>query len=199
MMNTVTDYTSLVAAAAHAAGPCPKGGEADWQRRVHELAVELAFTAREVAQDMQTLDGARSFSALLDKVEIEETTGRGLLTLIPPSGTPETIRTEHQHTVRGGAMINRARELTGRWVQVYRHNEPKASGGVHNVRMVVRLLDLGEGRMPNELARQVLIHDAGGDEALARRAWNEAGLPLTGSIAVADLEPVRQQVRHRSA
>lgn len=45
-------------------------------------------------------------------------------------------------------MIVRARELAGRWVLVYRVNEPKASnsrrGGFDTVRTVAHLLDLGE-------------------------------------------------------
>ncbi|MGA4960485.1 hypothetical protein [Streptomyces lavendulocolor] len=196
----MSDYTHLVAAAAHAAGPCLEGQEAAWQRRVHDLAVDLAFTAREVDQAMKTLDATRPFSAYLEKVEIEPTSRRGLLTLRPGGGPPETIRTEQQDTVRGAAMISRARELEGRWVLVYRYNEPKTSrtnrhGDFGNVRMVARLMDLGEGALSFDVAREIITADAGGDAHLAAAMWKEAGLPTGGMIAVADLEPLCQAVR----
>lgn len=197
----MTDYTHLVAAAAHAAGPCPEGQEAAWQSRVRDLAVELAFTAREVDQAVQTLDEAHSFSAFLEKVEVEPSSRRGLLTLRPDGGTVETIRTEQEDTVRGAAMIARARELQGRWVLVYRYNEPTAAakkgGGFGNVRMVARLVDLGEGALAFSIARELVTADAGGNARLAAQMWREAGLPERGMIRVADLEPVRQAVRER--
>jgi hypothetical protein len=196
----VTDYTHLVAAAAHAAGPCPVGQEATWQSRVRDLAVDLAFTAREVEQAMKTLDETHPFTAFLQKVEIEESSRRGLLTLRPSGGPAETIRTEQEDTNRGKAMIARARELEGRWVLVYRYNEPKASasnrrGDFGTVRMVARLMDLGEGALTFDTAREVVTADAGGDERLAAQMWKDAGLPLRGMIPVADLEPLRHAVR----
>ncbi|WP_329303937.1 hypothetical protein OG410_41680 [Streptomyces sp. NBC_00659] len=96
-------------------------------------------------------------------------------------------------------MIERAQALQGRWVLVYRVNEPKADTKFDNVRMVVRLVDLGEGTLPNNVARQLLVGDAQGDEARARQAWREAGLPLQGQIPVADLDPVRRKVRGEQA
>jgi hypothetical protein len=197
IMFPVTDYTALVAAAAQAAGPAPAHG-ADpgrWLANVQNLAVELAFAAREVEQRMQTLDASHPFAAFLEKVEIEESSRRGLLTLLPPSGVPETIRTQQDTTIPGRQMIERAQALVGRWVLVYRANEPKAGTKFDNVRMVVRLVDQGEGTLSNEVARQLLIGDAGGDQARAQQAWREAGLPLQGLIPVADLEPVRRKVR----
>ncbi|MER7761527.1 hypothetical protein [Streptomyces sp. NPDC097619] len=196
----MSDYTHLVAAAAHAAGPCPEGQEAAWQARVRDLAVELAFTAREVDQAMKTLDGTHSFSAYLESIEIEPTSRRGLLTLRPPGGGIETIRTEQQDTGRGAAMIARAEELVGRWVLVYRYNEPTAAsrqhrGGFNNVRMVARLVDLGEGALAFSVAREIVTADAGGDAGLAARLWREAGLPERGMVPVADLEHVRQRAR----
>lgn len=196
-MGSVTDYTALVAAATYAAGPAPAvtGQEAAWLSRVQHLATELAFTARQVEQAVQVLDASRPFAAFLERVEIEESSRRGLLTLRPDSGIAETIRTEQDTTLSGRAMIERARELEGRWVLVYRYNQPKSGGKFENVRMVARLLDLGEGTLANQVARQVLVGDAGGDEERAAKAWREAGLPLSGSIPVADLEPVRRTLR----
>ncbi|MFF4542163.1 hypothetical protein [Streptomyces aureus] len=63
------------------------------------------------------------------------------------------------------------------------------------MRVVVRLLDQGEGTLSNDVVRQLLIGDAGGDEARAQQAWREAGLPLQGMIPVADLDLVRRKVR----
>lgn len=197
IMEPVTDYNALVAAAAMAVGPLNSRSQSAWLASVQDVAVELAFTAREVQQAVQRLDASHPFAAYLDKVEIEESSHRGLLTLIPSSGTPETIRTEPETSVSGRKMIERARELTGRWVLVYRYNEPKGSGKFENVRMVARLMDLGEGAFSNDVARQVLIGDAGGNAERARQAWQDAGLPLTGSIPVADLEPVRAKLREQ--
>lgn len=200
----MTDYTHLVAAAAHAAGPCPQGQEATWQTRVRDLAVELAFTAREVDQAMQNLDGMHTFSAYLEKVEIEPTSRRGLLTLRPDnSGTTEEIRTEQEDTTKGAAMIARARELEGRWVLVYRYNEPTAAskkqrGTFGNVRMVARLIDLGEGALAFTIARELVTADAAGDTHLAAQAWREAGLPEHGMIPVADLNKVRHTLREHT-
>ncbi|WP_228984247.1 hypothetical protein [Streptomyces sp. DH12] len=200
----MTDYTHLVAAAANAAGPCPPGQEATWQKRVLDLAVELAFTTREVGQAMKILDETHPFTAYLEKVEIEASSRRGLLTLRPSGGHPETIRTEQEDTNRGKAMIARARELEGRWVLVYRYNEPKASatnrrGDFGNVRMVARLMDLGEGSLDFAVAREVVTADAGGDAHLAAAMWKEAGLPMSGVIPVAALEPLRRALRERAA
>jgi hypothetical protein len=195
MMGRVTDYTALVAAAAHAVGPVNSRSETAWLASVERLAVELAFTARQVEQKVKTLDESHPFSAYLEKVEIEETSRRGLLTLRPSSGIPETIRTEQETSIPGRDMIARARELEGHWVLVYRHNEPKTGSKFENVRMVARLMDLGEGTLANHIAREVLVGDARGNEQQAAQAWRDAGLPLEGSIPVADLEPVRRKLR----
>ncbi len=203
-MGGVSDYTHLVAAAAHAAGPCPEGQEAAWQSRVHQLAVDLVFTAREVDQAVKALDQTRPFAAYLEKVEIEPTSRRGVLTLRPDSGgAAETIRTEQQDTARGDAMIKRARELEGRWVLVYRYNEPTAAskkqrGDFSTVRMVARLVDLGEGALAFTIARELVTADAGGDTRLAVQAWRDAGLPERGMIPVADVNRVRQALRERT-
>jgi hypothetical protein len=152
---------------------------------------------------MRSLDATRPFPAYLERVEVEPSSRRGLLTLRPGGGPLETIRTEQQDTVRGAAMIARARELEGRWVLVYRYNEPKAAstnrrGDFGNVRMVARLMDLGEGALSFDVAREIITADAGGDAHLAAGMWKEAGLPTSGMIQVAVLEPLRQAVRARA-
>jgi hypothetical protein len=98
-----SSHYSLVIAAAQAAGPCPPGGEAAWGRRVHSLTVDLHLIAQQARQDIERLESARTFIAFLEKVEIEESSRRGLLTLRLPSGEAEPIRTEQQDTDRGRA------------------------------------------------------------------------------------------------
>ncbi|MEV8227112.1 hypothetical protein AB0P41_13805 [Streptomyces sp. NPDC079167] len=67
--------------------------------------------AKQAAQDVDRLESAKTFVAFLEKAEIEETSRRGLLTLRPPSGDAETIRTEQEETDRGRQLIERARSL----------------------------------------------------------------------------------------
>ena len=111
-------HYSLVIAAASAAGPCAPGEEAAWGRRVQGLTVELHLIAQQARQDIERLESARTFIAFLEKVEIEESSRRGLVTLRLPSGESEPIRTEQVSTERGRALVERARSLEGRWVLV---------------------------------------------------------------------------------
>ena len=143
------DHYSLVIAAAQAAGPCPPGEEAAWGRRVHGLTVDLHLIAQQARQDIERLESARTFIAYLEKVEIEQSSRRGLVTLRLPSGESEHIRTEHAGTDRGAALIERAHSLLGRWVLVYRYNERKAGQQNQSVRMLAHLMDLGmDGAVP---------------------------------------------------
>ena len=91
----------------------PSGEEAAWGRRVHGLTVDLHLIAQQAKQDIERLESARTFIAFLEKVEIEESSRRGLLTLRLPSGESEPIRTEQKDTDRGQALIERARSLEG--------------------------------------------------------------------------------------
>jgi hypothetical protein len=176
-------HYSLVAAAAQAAGPCPPGGEAAWGRRVHGLAVDLHLIAQQARQDIERLESARTFIAFLEKVEIEESSRRGLLTLRLPSGESKPIRTEQKDTDRGQALIERARSLEGRWVLVYRYNERKTGQRNQSVRMLAQLMDLGiDGAVPNATAKKMVLHEAGGAVARAQRAWASAGLPEIGQL-----------------
>ncbi|MGH3396678.1 MAG: hypothetical protein ACRDPO_18505, partial [Streptosporangiaceae bacterium] len=129
----------LVIAAANAAGPCAPGEEAAWGRRVQGLTVDLHLIAQQARQDIERLESARTFIAFLEKVEIEESSRRGLVTLRLPSGETEPIRTEQVSTDRGRALVERARSLEGRWVLVYRYNERKAGQRNQSVRMLAHL------------------------------------------------------------
>ena len=177
-------HYSLVIAAAQAAGPCPPGEEAAWGRRVHGLTVDLHLIAQQARQDIERLESARTFIAFLEKVEIEESSRRGLLTLRLPSGESEPIRTEQKDTDRGQALIERARSLEGRWVLVYRDNERKTGQRNQSVRMLAHLMDLGaDGTVPNTTAKKMLLEETGGDVARAQQVWTAAGLPSAARSA----------------
>jgi len=191
-----TSHYSLVAAAAQAAGPCPPGGETAWGRRVHGLTVDLYLIAQQARQDLERLESARTFIAFLEKVEIEESSRRGLVTLRLPSGESEPIRTEHADTDRGRALIERARSLEGRWVLVYRYNEQKTGQRNQSVRMLAHLMDLGaQAAVPNATAKKMVLQEADGDVARAQEAWMTAGLPGAGPISADQLEQARAAVR----
>ncbi len=189
-------HYSLVIAAAQAAGPCPPGAEAAWGRRVHGLTVDLHLIAQQARQDIERLESARTFIAFLEKVEIEESSRRGLLTLRLPSGESEPIRTEQKDTERGQALIERARSMEGRWVLVYRYNERKTGQRNQSVRMLAHLMDLGvDGAVPSTTAKKMLLQDAAGDVSRAQQAWTAASLPETGPVSIDQLEQARQAVR----
>ncbi len=189
-------HHSLVIAAAQAAGPCPPGEEATWGRRVHGLTVDLYLIAQQAGQDIERLESARTFIAFLEKVEIEESSRRGLVTLRLPSGESEPIRTEHADTDRGRGLIERARSLEGRWVLVYRYNEQKTGQRNQSVRMLAHLMDLGvDAAVPNTTAKKMVLQEAGGDVVRAQEAWMAAGLPGTGPISADQLEQARAAVR----
>jgi hypothetical protein len=191
-----SSYYSLVIAAAQAAGPCPPGEEAAWGRRVRGLTVDLHLIAQQARQDIERLESARTFIAFLEKVEIEESSRRGLVTLRLPSGEAEPIRTEHANTDRGRALIDRARSLEGRWVLVYRYNERKAGQRGQSVRMLAHLMDLGaDGDVPNTTAKKMVLEEAGGDVARAQAAWTAAGLPGSGPVSAGQLEQARAAAR----
>lgn len=197
IMNGVDDSLySLVMAAAQAAGPCASGEEAAWGRRVHGLTVDLHLIAQQAKQDIERLESARTFIAFLEKVEIEESSRRGLLTLRLPSGESESIRTEQKETERGRTLIERARSLEGRWVLVYRYNERKAGPRNQSVRMLAHLMDLGvDGAVPSTAAKKMVLEEAGGDVARAQQAWAAAGLPVNGPVSPDQLEQARAAAR----
>jgi hypothetical protein len=189
-------HYSLVIAAAQAAGPCPPGEEASWGRRVQGLTVDLHLIAQQAKQDIERLESARTFIAFLEKVEIEESSRRGLLTLRLPSGESEPIRTEQKDTERGQALIERARSMEGRWVLVYRYNERKTGQRNQSVRMLAHLMDLGvDGAVPNTTAKKMVLQEAGGDVPRAQQAWTATGLPEAGPVSIDQLEQARGAVR----
>jgi hypothetical protein len=189
MSGADSSHYGLVAAAAQAAGPCPAGEEAAWGRRVHGLTVDLYLIAQQARQDVERLESARTFVAFLERVEIEESSRRGLVTLRLPSGESEPIRTEQADTDRG-------RALQARWVLVYRYNERKSGQRNQSVRMLAHLVDLGgDGAVPSATAKNMVLQEAGGDVARAQQAWQAAGLPESGPVSVDQLEQARGAAR----
>jgi len=189
-------HYSLVIAAAQAAGPCPPGEEAAWGRRVHGLTVDLHLIAQQARQDIERLESAKTFVAFLEKVEIEQSSRRGLVTLRLPSGDSEQIRTEQEDTDRGLALIKRARSMQGRWVLVYRYNERKTGQQTQSVRMLAHLVDLGgEGAVPSTTAKKMVLQEAAGDVTRAQEAWQAVGLPAAGPVSVDQLERARAAAR----
>jgi hypothetical protein len=166
---------------------------------VQALVVDLHLIAQQARQDIARLESAATFAALIEKVEIEESSRRGLVTLRLPSGESEQIRTEQEGTDRGRALIERARSLTGHWALVYRYNERKSGQRAQSVRMLAHLLDLGgEGSVPATTAKKIVLDDADdadGDVARAQRAWQSAGLPPSGTVSVDELERARAAAR----
>jgi hypothetical protein len=75
---------------------------------VQALAADLHLIAQQARQDIARLESAATFTALIEKVEIEESSRRGLVTLRLPSGEPGQIRPEQEGTDRGRALIDRA-------------------------------------------------------------------------------------------
>ena len=177
---------AVVAAAASAVGACPPGEQAEWTQRVHYLAVDLCIAAGHVAADVARIRGATPFTVFLQKVEIEESNRRGLLTLWSPERGREHIRTEPADTVGGQLMIERAEALCGRWVVVYRVNEPMHGRSDRTVRMLAHLEDAGTGGdIPVSMAKQMVLDAAGGDQCRARQAW--AAMPPDGKVSAAQV------------
>ena len=163
---------------------------------MHGLTVDLHLIAQQARQDIERLESARTFIAFLEKVEIEQSSRRGLLTLRLPSGDSEPIRTEHAGTDRGRALIERARSLEGRWVLIYRYNERMTGQRNQSVRMLAHLMDLGaDGAVPSATAKKMVLQEARGDVTRAQEAWTAADLPGTGPVSPEQLEQARAAAR----
>lgn len=179
----------LTLAAARAVGPCPPGEEASWSERVRAQAINLYTLADGIGLELQRLDAAKQFTATLLTVRIEVTSTRGLLVVRNTSGELEHLRTDRGDTDAGRAMIERARTLVGHRLRVYRLNEQMASNAKLQVRTVVHLTDFGPDTDPvhEHSAKENVLAAAEGDKEAARQAWQEAGLPETGSVTVRQL------------
>ncbi|WP_435058366.1 hypothetical protein [Streptomyces sp. bgisy060] len=179
----------LTLAAARAVGPCPPGEEAAWTEQVRAKAVTLYTLADSVGQDLQRLDSAKQFTATLLAVRVEATSTRGVLVVRNTSGELEHLRTDRGDTDAGRAMIDRARALVGHRLRVYRLNEQMTGNATRQVRTVVHLTDHGPDTDPihGNSAKENVLAAAEGDTDAARRAWQDAGLPETGSVSARQL------------
>ncbi|MCZ0983933.1 hypothetical protein O1L60_45035 [Streptomyces diastatochromogenes] len=179
----------LTLAAARAVGPCPPGEEAAWTEQVRAKAVTLYTLADTVGQDLGRLDAAKQFTATLLSVRVEATSTRGVLVLRNTSGELEHLRTDRGDSDAGRAMIDRARNLVGHRLRVYRLNEQMAGNNARQVRTVVHLTDHGPDTDPihENAAKENVLAAAEGDKDAARRAWQDAELPDTGSVSVRQL------------
>ncbi|MFD8978426.1 hypothetical protein [Streptomyces sp. NPDC059564] len=179
----------LTLAAARAVGPCPPGEEAAWGEQVLARAVHLYTLADTVGLDLARLDAAKQFTATLLSVLVEDTSTRGVLLLRNTSGELERLRTDRGDSEAGRAMIERARGLVGHRLRVYRLNEQMASNAKLQVRTVVHLTDHGLDTDPvqEHSAKENVLAAAEGDKEAARRAWQEAGLPESGSVSIHQL------------
>ena len=189
----------LVIAASNAAGPCPPGEEANWKERVAAVALELFTLADTMDARLQRLsEPGRSgqFTAVVIGVTIEESSTRGVLTLLNGSADSEQIRTDRGDTDAGRAMIERARALIGHRVRVYRYNEPMASNKTYAPRVVVHLSDLGVPIEPiaSIVAKNILVKAAENDTAASGQAWQDAGLPASEPVTAQQLAAAFQKL-----
>ncbi|MFF4409774.1 hypothetical protein [Streptomyces sp. NPDC001404] len=186
----MTSHHPLVVAAAQAAGPCTPGQEQAWQTRVRALAVDLYVLGDVVGRDIQRLAQATRFPATLLGITVEESSTRGVLLLRNVSGELEQpIRTDRGDSETGAAMIERAKQLVGRRVLVYKEMEPLASNPRHKARVVAHLMDLGPETesIGEDEAKGYVLQAADGDKDAALAAWQEAELPERGPVSAAQV------------
>jgi len=186
----------LTLAAARAVGPCPPGEEAAWTEQVRAKAITLYALADTVGQDLLRLDNAKQFTGTLLSVRVEDRSTRGLLVVRNTSGDLEHLRTDRGDQAAGRAMINRARELVGHRLRVYRLNEQMVGNAQRRARIVVHLTDYGPDTspIPEPSAKKAVLAVAEGDTDAARRAWQDAGLPETGSVTPQQLAAALAQL-----
>ncbi|MEW2265543.1 hypothetical protein ACGF5T_32615 [Streptomyces sp. NPDC047853] len=61
--------------------------------------------------------------------------------------------------------------------------------------MLAHLMDLGDGAIAVNLAKKILLEDAGGTVPRAQAAWTEAGLPHSGAVSVEQLQQAWAKLR----
>lgn len=142
-----------------------------------------------VGRDIQRLAQATRFPATLLAVSVEESSTRGVLLLRNVSGEIEPIRTDRGDSESGAAMIERARQLAGRRVLIYKEMEPLASNPKNKARVVAHLMDLGPETesIGEDEAKGHPLQAADGDKEASLAAWHEAGLPERGPVSPGQL------------
>ncbi|QYA98291.1 hypothetical protein KZO11_34210 [Streptomyces anulatus] len=61
--------------------------------------------------------------------------------------------------------------------------------------MVAHLLDVGEGVLHVNIAKSIVLDDAGRSADRAEAAWDAAGLPEQGTVTVEELDRARATLR----
>lgn len=133
----------LVIAAASASGSCPDEPAARerWLGNVRALSADLYLLSEQVKADTERLRAATTFAAKLVDVTVEESSTRGVLHLLTLGGEPELpIRTDRGDTPEGKRMIDKARQLIGHKVVIYKELE---SANARRHRTLVNVVDLG--------------------------------------------------------
>lgn len=133
----------LVIAAAKASGDCPDDPAAReaWLGKVRTLSNDFYLLSEQVKADTERIRAAKTFVAKLVDVTVEESSTRGVLHLRTISGDPELpIRTDRGDTPEGKHMIDKAQQLVGHKVVIYKELE---SGNSRRHRTLVNLVDLG--------------------------------------------------------
>src|SRR4051794_17336296 len=142
----------LIPVAVTAAGPMREAESQDeYLERVRSLAyalymeaaTEKSHTVRRLSQ-LIAADG--QFVARVEKVEIDEGTGRGLVRIqawqqATGKQGPEELRTPFLNTAAGQDLMARAKALVGHFVVVFK--APESRGG-RSYRTLAGLYDLGE-------------------------------------------------------
>ena len=144
------DYSEAINAirdAARIMGPPEPGRETSWRRGVRDLASELISVCHDHAPEVRAVAKVAAanratapFIATLLKVEIEEATGRGLVTVkgTGDDAEEETLRTEFRNVTAGFDLIRRLEAEIGSVIRIWKFNEPMAASKKgHNVRMLV--------------------------------------------------------------
>ena len=128
--------TQIVLAAFSAAGPADPTDFAKWQTRVADMAAVITVACQPgstISKVIEQVSASKTFVASIVKVEKEERTTRGIVTLrtkpseLNPEGV-ETARTERTDNPIGLSMARRLSKLVGHKVLLRVEVEPIANG-----------------------------------------------------------------------
>lgn len=141
--------TQIILAAIAAAGPAGDD-QADWNARVTDAAATITAMCNDKSQIAKVIDGvanSKVFAATVVKVDKEQSSTRGLVTLRtrPSERHPDGIeqaRTERTDNPMGLAMARRLRSLVGHRVLLHIEVE-EVPGRDFKVRVIRHVQDLG--------------------------------------------------------
>ena len=139
--NDFSAAAAAVAAAATAAGqpPADPSARAAWVGEVHTLALDLLAPTMSIARTVARVgdDGTRPIPGIILAADVEESSGRGLISFRPLIGNKagadgdearEFVRTERlSDSVEARQMLATAQGAIGAKVTIYKYNETAAS------------------------------------------------------------------------